>query len=92
MPYYAEYGKLRTCAYLPIGKVEYDKHGDIIPIADKDGFVCKYVTKVLYTGVYGDEHEAYRIEIPELPGVSTETIKTQLLKDALECIKDRLVK
>lgn len=92
VPYDADYGKLRTCAYLPIGKVEYDKHGDIIPIADKDGFVCKYITKVLYTGVYGDESEAYKIEIPEMPGVSIETIKTQLLKDALECIKDRLVK
>lgn len=92
VPYDADYGKLRTCAYLPIGKVKYDESGNIIPISDRDGFVCQYITKVIYEGVYGDEKQPYKIEIPEMPGVDTEVIKTELLKNALDIIKDRVIK
>ena len=42
------YGKLRTCAYLPIKVINYDRNDDVIPLDVEDGFDCSYVTKVIY--------------------------------------------
>lgn len=87
-----EYGKLRTCAYLPIEKAEFDEHGAVIPFKAHDGFDCGYVTKVIYEGLMGTEQDsAYKIEIPEVPGINKESITDKLLDIAMKCITDRQV-
>lgn len=85
-----DYGKLRTCAYLPIEKAEFDEYGDVIPFNESDGFDCSYVTKVIYEGLMGTEEDSsYKIEIPEVPGVNRENISNKLLDIAMKCITDR---
>lgn len=81
------YGKLRTCAYLPMEIIHYDKNDDVIPLNVEDGFDCSYVTKVIYEGTMGTEEDStYRINIPQLPGTSRESIQDKLLEIAKECI------
>lgn len=92
VPYIDNYGKLRTCAYLPIAKAEFDEKGDVIPFKAEDGFDCGYVTKVIYEGLMGTEQDStYKIEIPELPGINKENITDKLLDIAMKCITDRQV-
>ena len=86
------YGKLRTCAYLPIEKAEFDDNGQVIPFKQHDGFDCGYVTKVIYEGLMGTEEDSsYRIEIPEVPGISKQNISDKLLDIAMKCITERQV-
>lgn len=92
VPKLDHYGKLRTCAYLPIEKAQFDKEGDVIPFEAKDGFDCGYVTKVIYEGLMGTETDSpYRIIVPDVPGIKKETVTNQLLDIALKCITDRQV-
>lgn len=87
-----DYGKLRTCAYLPIEKAEFDMFGDVIPFHAEDGFDCSYVTKVIYEGLMGTEEDSsYEIKIPEIPGVNKDVISDKLLDIAMKCITERLV-
>lgn len=87
-----DYGKLRTCAYLPIAKAEFDNEGDVIPFEANDGFDCGYVTKVIYEGLMGTEKDSpYKIEIPDMPGINKESISDKLLDIAMKCITDRQV-
>ena len=91
MPY-DDYGKLRTCAYLPIAKAKFDTEGNVIPFKADDGFDCGYVTKVIYEGLMGTETDStYKIEIPEIPGINKESISDKLLDIAMKCITDRQV-
>ena len=81
------YGKLRTCAYLPMEIIHYDENDDVIPLNVEDGFDCSYVTKVIYEGTMGTEEDStYRINIPEIPGITVESIQDKLLEIAKECI------
>lgn len=90
VPPYDNYGKLRTCAYLPMEIIHYDENDDIIPLNVEDGFDCSYVTKVIYEGTMGTEEDsAYRIKIPELPRTTTESIQDKLLEIAKDCIVNR---
>lgn len=92
VPPYDSYGKLRTCAYLPIEKAEFDENGDVIPFKADDGFDCGYITKVIYEGLMGTEKDStYRIEIPEIPGINKENISNKLLDIAMKCITERQV-
>lgn len=92
VPYIENYGKLRTCAYLPIAKVEFNENGDVIPINLNDGFDCSYVTKVIYEGVMGTKEDStYKIEIPEIPGINKESISDALLDIAMKCITNKQV-
>lgn len=87
-----DYGKLRTCAYLPIEKAEFDKDGSVIPFRQHDGFDCGYVTKVIYEGLMGTEKDSsYKIEIPEVPGISKQNISDKLLDITMKCITERQV-
>lgn len=86
------YGKLRTCAYLPIEKAQFDDNGDVVPFEVHDGFDCGYVTKVIYEGIMGTEEDsAYKITIPEAPGINKESISDKLLDIAMKCITERQV-
>lgn len=84
------YGKLRTCAYLPMEVIHYDENDDVIPLDVEDGFDCSYVTKVIYEGTMGTEEDStYKINIPKIPGTTVESIQDKLLEIAKECIVNR---
>ena len=84
---YDNYGKLRTCAYLPMDIIHYDETSNVIPLDVEDGFDCSYVTKVIYEGTMGTKEDStYRINIPEIPGTTVESIQDKLLEIAKECI------
>lgn len=90
VPPYDNYGKLRTCAYLPMEIIHYDENDDVIPLDVEDGFDCSYVTKVIYEGTMGTEEDStYKIKIPELPGTTIESIQDKLLEIAKDCIVNR---
>jgi hypothetical protein len=38
-----------------------------------------------------DEDSAYKIKIPEIPGINKDTISDKLLEIAMKCITDRQV-
>lgn len=87
VPPYDDYGKLRTCAYLPMEIIHYDENDDVIPLDIEDGFDCSYVTKVIYEGTMGTKEDStYKINIPEIPGTTVESIQDKLLEIAKECI------
>ena len=67
--------------------IHYDKNDDVIPLDVEDGFDCSYVTKVIYEGTMGTKEDStYRINIPEIPGTTVESIQDKLLEIAKECI------
>ena len=66
----AEYGKLRTCAYMPIMKAEYDGNGHIIPFRTDSGFEAPFVPSILYDGIMANEEKGkatYKIPMPSDP-------------------------
>lgn len=91
MPHEDYYGKLRTCAYLPIDYAQFDENGDVIAYNVKDGFECEYVPKVIYEGLMGTEKDStYKLEIPDIPEINKQTISDSLLRIAMECITNRV--
>lgn len=87
VPPYDNYGKLRTCAYLPMDIIHYDETSNVIPLDVEDGFDCSYVTKVIYEGTMGTKEDStYKINIPEIPGITVKSIQDKLLEIAKECI------
>ena len=91
VPHNSEYGKLRTCAYLPIGTVKYDNCGKVIPYNLEDGFESSYVKEVLYSGEKGTEDTAeYIIKVPEIPELNKNTITQAIIDIANQAIKDRI--
>lgn len=84
------YGKLRTCAYLPMALINYDEQDDVIPLDVEDGFDCTYITKVIYEGIKGTEQDSlYKIEIPKIKGFDIKSIQDTLLDIAKDCIVNR---
>lgn len=86
----AEYGKIRTCAYMPIAIAEYGEDGHIIPYTDKDGFDSKYVKQILYDGVMNPEdNPEYSIQIDtHNTGQTYKSVSDKLLEVARKFIKD----
>ena len=91
VPHIDDYGKLRTCAYLPIEVINYDENEDVIPLDVEDGFDCSYVTKVIYEGITGTEDSPYKIIIPKVSGIDKESIQNKLLDIAMKCVVDRVI-
>ena len=91
VPHIDNYGKLRTCAYLPMEVINYDKNDDVIPLDVEDGFDCSYVTKVIYEGIMGTEESPYKIEIPNIKGINKESIQDSLLDIAMKCVVDKVI-
>ena len=94
VPHIDDYGKLRTCAYLPIEVINYDENEDVIPLDVEDGFDCSYVTKVIYEGITGTEKSpyTYKINIPNIAGINRESIQDSLLDIAMKCVVDKVIK
>ena len=91
VPHIDNYGKLRTCAYLPIKVIKYNENDDVIPLDVEDGFDCSYVTKVIYEGLMGTEESPYKIIIPDIKGINKESIQDKLLDIAMKCVVDRVI-
>ena len=91
VPKVDDYGKLRTCAYLPIKVIKYNENDDVIPLDVEDGFDCSYVTKVIYEGLMGTEESPYKITIPDIKGINKESIQDKLLDIAMKCVVDRVI-
>lgn len=86
------YGKLRTCAYLPIELAKFDRQGDVVPFNASDGFDCSYVSKVIYEGLIGtSEDSSYIIKVPNLPFINKNKISDKLFDIALKCITERTI-
>ena len=86
----AEYGKLRCCAYLPIGVVQYNEDGHVIPYTDEDGFDSKYVKTILYDGVMNPEASPeYSVQIPKNAPVGFKTVSDKLLEVARKFIREK---
>lgn len=76
---HAEYGKLRTCAYMPIGQAQYDDDGHIIPFRTDSGFEEPFVPTILYDGVMATENVAtYKIPMPKDP-LEAKTVSDKIL-------------
>ena len=92
VPFDSSYGKLRTCAYLPIAFTKYDDKGNVIPYDAKDGFQSDYVPKVIYEGLMGTEEDSnYKLVIPDVPNINKNNITNKLLDMARECIANKQV-
>lgn len=90
VPERSDYGKLRTCAYLPIDIMYYNTEGKVIPYPKETGFECDLVPKVIYEGILSNESCAtYKFEIPDIPGINQNRITNSLLEIAKNCIIDR---
>ena len=90
VPERSDYGKLRTCAYLPIDIMHYNTEGKVIPYPKETGFECDLVPMVIYEGIMGTESSStYRLEIPEVPGLTKDRITDSLLEIAKNVIIDR---
>jgi hypothetical protein len=88
VPHVDDYGKLRTCEYLPIALVEFDDNKDVIPYNLEDGFESNWVKEILYDGEQGTEDTpTYRIEIPQIPELDKTTVDANLLSIARKYIK-----
>lgn len=87
-----DYGKLRTCAYLPIEKAKFNEDGSVVPFEVHDGFDCGYVTQVIYEGLMGTKEDSpYEIVIPDVPGINRKVISDHLLEIAKKCVTDRQI-
>lgn len=90
VPRDSTYGKLRTCAYLPIALTEYDKDGNVIPYTTEDGFDSHWVKTVLYDGIVASEASPeYHIVIPDTPEIKKPEITMAVLDIARKFINER---
>lgn len=88
IPRDANYGKLRTCAYLPVARVEYDETGHVIPLNVEDGFESKWVKTILYDGIMATEDSPlYRITVPDIPELNKSWITEKVLEIARKYMK-----
>lgn len=84
----AEYGKLRTCAYLPIALAEYNADRHIIPFSTESGMEEPFVPTILYDGIMAEEKEAkYVIPIPQEE--NAKSVSDSILAIAREYMKNK---
>ena len=77
--YNSEYGKLRTCEYLPIALCDYDEDGEVIPYNVKNGFESRYIKEILYDGAKStEEMPAYVMNAPEIPEINKSAITDRI--------------
>ncbi len=75
------YGKMRCCAYYPVALVERDADGKIINDNVPDGFEDDFIDIIKYQGeINNKETTTYRLEIPNIPELNTDTIYKRLDK------------
>ena len=86
------YGKLRTCAYLPIDFCYFDEYGNVIPYNKETGFSCPLIGKVLYEGLMGSETNPYTLQIPQYDkyNLNNSYITNNILNIAQDYINKKL--
>jgi hypothetical protein len=73
------YGKMRVCAYYPIGIVGFDENGNIMDEDIEDGFEDNFIDIISYAGEKSDkEVSAYTIDVPVIPELSRTRITARL--------------
>lgn len=84
VPPYDDYGKLRTCAYMPVCEISYDENGNVIEKELKDGFECKFINEVVKAtkNVTDEKDDIYKISIPVIPELNVDVINNLILKNA----------
>lgn len=83
VPYDSEYGKLRTCEYLPIALCEYDETGNVIPYNVDNGFESRFVKTLLYDGAKSTEEcPAYVMNAADIPEVNKSAITESIYRMA----------
>lgn len=88
IPHDSYYGKLRTCAYLPVAKVEYGEDRHVIPLNVDDGFESAWVKTILYDGLMCTEiSPTYKIEVPDIPELNKPFITESILQIARKYMK-----
>ena len=84
-----DYGKLRTCKYLPIALCEFDETGHVIPYNVEDGFNNKYIQTILYDGAKStEEMPAYVLNAPEIPELNKSAITNHIYEMAKKYINN----
>jgi hypothetical protein len=82
-----DYGKLRTCEYLPIALCEFDETGHVIPYNADDGFESSFVKTILYDGAKStEEMPAYVMNAPEIPEINKSAITDRIYQMAQKYI------
>ena len=80
VPHKSDYGKMRTCAYLPIQVVSFDSDGNIIA-DDITGFEENFFNNLSYdTSNISGESQVYEIQIPKIIELNKENISKKLDK------------
>ena len=84
------YGKMRACAYYPVGIVSYDGHGHIIDEGIEDGYEDDFINKICYTGTINNEdNDNYTLNIPDIAEVDKNLVYHNLKELALKCMSNR---
>ena len=85
------YGKIRTCAYLPIAIAQYNDNGHIIPFRVDSGFEEPFVPTVLYDGIMATEEDAtYKIPLcKDKESVEYKSVSESILNIARKYIKNK---
>lgn len=88
VPMDSTYGKLRTCAYLPIALCDYED-GKVVPYNVEDGFESRHIKTILYDGIMSTEADAkYKIEVPsDMPELNNTRITDAILDIARKYMK-----
>tara|TARA_R110000851_G_scaffold97156_2_gene210678 strand:+ start:11919 stop:13097 length:1179 start_codon:yes stop_codon:yes gene_type:complete len=80
------YGKMRVCAYYPVGIVGFDESGKILDERIEDGFEDNFIDMISYVGETNNEEVSkYSITVPSIPELSRNRIM-----DRMEDIKASL--
>lgn len=67
------YGKMRTCEYLPIGTVDFDEFGDVIDDISTDAYEDDYFNTICYEGnINNEDPNGYALNIPDMIEVDKE--------------------
>lgn len=67
------YGKMRTCEYLPIGTIDFDENGDVLDDISTDAYEDDYFHTICYEGnINNEDPNGYALNIPDMIEVDRE--------------------
>jgi hypothetical protein len=73
------YGKMRVCAYYPVGVVGFDQNEQIVDEDIEDGFEDNFIDMISYVGeTSGEEVVKYSIALPVIPELSRKRIMDRI--------------
>lgn len=73
------YGKMRVCAYYPVGIVGFGSDGKIVDEKISDGFVDNFIDMISYVGETNNEEVTkYSITVPPIPELSKNRIMDRM--------------